>query len=70
MDFCAAILTLKVEENMQHFQCFMLFISKKVKMQLECIKKIGAVYGEGPVTDQTCPKWFAKFLGTIDILAK
>ena len=28
------------------------------------------MYGEGTVTDQTCQKWFAKFLGTINILAK
>ena len=33
-------------------------------------KKICAVYGEGTMTDQTCQKWSAKFLGTIDILAK
>ena len=33
-------------------------------------KKICAVYGEGAVTDQMCQKWFAKFLGNIDILAK
>ena len=33
-------------------------------------KKIWAVYGEGAVTDQMCQEWFAKFLGTIDILAK
>ena len=33
-------------------------------------KKICSVYGEGAVTDQTCQKWFVKFLGTIDILAK
>ena len=26
--------------------------------------------GEGAVTDQMCQKWFAKFLGTIDTLAK
>ena len=28
------------------------------------------VCGEGAVTDQMCQKWLAKFLGTIDILAK
>ena len=33
-------------------------------------KKICAVYGEGTVTNQTCQKWFAKFLGTIDSLVK
>ena len=41
-------------------------------MQLKCKnkKKICAVYEEGAVADRTCQKWFAKFLGTIDILAK
>ena len=29
-----------------------------------------AVYRESAVTDQTCQKWFAKFLGTTDILVK
>ena len=33
-------------------------------------KMICSVYGKGAVTDQMCQKWFAKFLGTIDILAK
>ena len=33
-------------------------------------KKVCAVYGEGAVTDRMCQKWFAKFLGTTDILAK
>ena len=39
-------------------------------MQLKVKKKMCAVYGEGAVTDQTCQKWFVKFLGTIDSLAK
>ena len=34
------------------------------------MQKMCAVYGEGAVTDGTCQKWFAKLLGTIDILAK
>ena len=34
---------------------------KKGKNTTETQKKICAVYGEGAVTDQTCPKWFAKF---------
>ena len=38
-------------------------------MQLKA-KKICAVDGEGAMTDWLCQKWFAKFLGTIDILAK
>ena len=32
-------------------------------------KEICAVYGKGAVTDRTCQKWFAKFLG-IDTLAR
>ena len=39
-------------------------------MKQKCKKKICAVYGEGAVTNRTCQKWFVKFLGTIDILAK
>ena len=39
-------------------------------MQLKHTKKICAMYGEGAATDQKGQKWFAKFLGTIDILAK
>ena len=33
-------------------------------------EKICAVYGEGAMTDRMCQKWFAKFLGAIDIVAK
>ena len=33
-------------------------------------KKICAVNGEGVMIDQMCQEWFAKFLGTVDILAK
>ena len=47
-------------------------------MKLKCKKKknkkqkknIWPVYGESTVTDQTCQKWFAKFLVIIDILVK
>ena len=39
--------------------CFI--ISRKVKTQLKCKKKICAVHGEGAVTDQMCQKWFVKF---------
>ena len=61
-----------MEEHIQHFQCAMLYYFKKGKNATETHtqKKICAVYGEGAVTDQTCQKWFAKFPGTIDILAK
>ena len=40
-------------------------------MQLKCKKKMMcAMYVESAVTHQICQKWFAKFLGTIDSLAK
>ena len=55
----------------RHFQCSMLYYFKKGKNATEMQKKICAVYAaEGAVTDETCQKWFAKFLGTVDILAK
>ena len=60
MNFCVAILILKVEEK-QHFQYIMLCYIKKSKNATEVQKKICAVYGEGTVTDQTCQKWFSKF---------
>ena len=60
MNFCVAILILKVEEN-NIFSILCFIISRKVKTQLKCKKKICAVYGEGAVTDQTCQKWVAKF---------
>ena len=62
VNFCAAILILKMEEDMQHFGILCFIISRKVKMQLKCTKKICAVYGEGAVTDRMCQKWFVKFL--------
>ena len=48
----------------------MLYYFKKGKNAAETQEKICAVYGEDAVTDQMSQKWFAKFLGTIDILAK
>ena len=48
----------------------MLYYFKKGKNATETQKPIRAVYGEDAVTDQTCRRWFAKFLGTTDILAK
>ena len=48
----------------------MLFYFKKGENETETQKKICAVFGKGAVTDQTCQKWFAKFLATVDILAK
>ena len=48
----------------------MLYYFKKGKNTTEMQKMICAVYGEGAVTYWRCPKWFAKFLGAIDILVK
>ena len=70
VNFCAAILILKMEEDTQHFQHIMLYYFKRGKNTIEMQKKSCAVYGEGTVTDQMCQKWFVMFLGTIDILAK
>ena len=59
-----------MEDDMQHFWHIILYYFKTGKNATATQKKICAVYGEGTVTDQTCQKWFAKFLGTINILAK
>ena len=48
----------------------MLYYFKKDKNATKMQKKICAVYGEGAVTERMCQKWFAKCLGTIDILTK
>ena len=50
MNFCVAILILKMEENKQHFQHIYFF--KKGKNTTETQKKIYALYGEGAVTDK------------------
>ena len=61
-----------MEENMWHFQCIMLYYFKKDKYATETHthNKICVAYGEGVVTEGTCQKWFVKFLGSVDILAK
>ena len=61
VNFCVAILILKMEEKKQHFQHIMLYYFKKGKSATVMHKKICAVYGEGAVTDRRCQKWFAKF---------
>ena len=48
MNFCVAILILKMGENRQHFGMLHFIISRKAN---ETQKKICAVYGEGTVTD-------------------
>ena len=61
VNFCAAILMLKMEENMQHFRQLGFIILRKVKTQLKHTEKICAVCGEGAVTDRTCQQCFAQF---------
>ena len=61
MNFCVAILILKMEEKKQYFWHLMLYYFKKGKNETEMQKKICAVYGEGAVTDRMCQKRFAKF---------
>ena len=54
MNFCVAILILKMEENMQHFHHIMLYYFKNGKNTTEMQNKMCAVHGEGAVTDRTC----------------
>ena len=61
VNFCIVILILKMEEKSNIFGILCFIISRKVKMQLKCKKKICAVYGEGAVTDRIGQKWFVKF---------
>ena len=61
VNFCVAILILKMEERKQHFQHIMLYYFKKGKNATEMQKKICAAYGEVAVTNRTCQKWFVKF---------
>ena len=51
VNFCVAILILKMEENTQLFQHIMLYYFKKGKSATEMQKKICAVYGDGAVTE-------------------
>ena len=70
VNFCEAILILKMEENIQHFWCIMLYYFKKDKNTIETQKKICEMYEKGAVTDGICQKWFVSFLSAMDILAK
>ena len=60
VNFCVAILILKMEET-THVWCIMVYCFKKGKNATEMQKKTGAVSGEGAVTDRMCQKWFVKF---------
>ena len=51
MNFCVAILILKMEEKNQHFQHIMLYYFNKVKNATEMKENICAVYEEGVMTD-------------------
>ena len=61
MNFCTVILTLKMEENTQHFWHIMLYYFKKGKNTNEMQKKDCVMCGEGAVADRMCQKWFSKF---------
>ena len=59
-----------MKDDMHHFQHIMLCHLKKGKTETHT-KKICAECGAAcAVTDRKCQKWFAKFLGTTDILVK
>ena len=51
VNFCVAILILRMEEKKQHFQYIMLYYFKKGENEIKTQKKICAIYGEGVVTD-------------------
>ena len=51
MNFCAAILILKMGEDMQHFWLIMLYYFKKGRNATEMQNKLCAVCGEGAVTE-------------------
>ena len=54
MNFGVVILLLKMKEDMQHFQCIMLYYFKKGNTSEIQKENICIVYGEGAVTDQIC----------------
>ena len=49
VNFCVAILILKREGNVQHFQHIRLYSFKKGKNTTQMQRKICAMYGEGAV---------------------
>ena len=53
VNICVGIIISKMQEK-RIFGIVCFIISRKIKKQLKCIKKICAVYGEGAVTDQMC----------------
>ena len=71
-NFCAAILILKMEGKCNIFDmlCFMYSMSKSTNATELPKREDCTVYRDRAVPDQTCQKWFAKFLGAIYSLAK
>ena len=61
MNFCVAILILKMKENSTFSAYYALLFQEWYKCKWNAKKKVCAVYGEGAITDQTRQKWFAKF---------
>ena len=61
MNFCVAILILKIEENTPTFLAYYAYYFKKGKIATEMQEATYAVYGEGAMTDRMCQKWFVKF---------
>ena len=53
VNFCVALLILKMEENTQQFWHIMLHYFMKGKNATETQKKICALYGESVMIDQT-----------------
>ena len=69
-EFLCSYFNIEDERKWATFLEYDAFLFQERKNTNETQKKICAVYGEGAVTDRRCQKWFAKFLSTIDILAK
>ena len=62
VNFCVAILILKMEENKQLFWHIMLFYLKNGKNTTEMQKKIHAGYEESAVTDRTRQSGLLSFM--------
>ena len=62
MNFCVAILIMKMEEKKPHFWHIMLYYFKKGKNATETQNKMCEVYGEDAVTDQTCQRLVCEVL--------
>ena len=56
VNFCVAILILKMEEKRAPFSAYFALLFKKGKNATEMQKKICATYGKGAETDQTRQK--------------